>query len=318
MAATLLFAATVRVCTPTHRWNAYKRARSRRLDRYVLSDVQPFHRSEPRPAARRPTARSLRPVRVSVAGESRPNGAHPQRQSRTPTRCIPTPSTGWRSTTTAICLNDIAFSYVFSEPQDGRQTVDVFMATGERSPLGRSRRRRRSSRTPRCRSAPEPNIVTAGRLHVLRRRAQRRVLLRLRRHQESFRHLAASATSPNRTSAARRPWTGVDSNTEANVFSTVLELPTERARRQSRIRIWGRCSLRRDGELAPRRPGRPPVGQQLLQHRRHQGGVQRQRTGERPRALDGPVRPPDGPHRQLHARGGDRRDRRRAAPCPTC
>ena len=27
--------------------------------------------------------------------------------------------------------NDIAFSYVFSTPQDGRQTVDVFLATGD-------------------------------------------------------------------------------------------------------------------------------------------------------------------------------------------
>ena len=30
-------------------------------------------------------------------------------------------------------LTDISFSYVFSNPQDGRQTVDVFMATGQES-----------------------------------------------------------------------------------------------------------------------------------------------------------------------------------------
>src|SRR6195952_4625733 len=30
-------------------------------------------------------------------------------------------------------LNDIAFSYVFSTPVDGRQTVDVFLATGEQA-----------------------------------------------------------------------------------------------------------------------------------------------------------------------------------------
>jgi hypothetical protein len=30
-------------------------------------------------------------------------------------------------------LNDMAFSYVFSKPQNGRQTVDVFMATGSES-----------------------------------------------------------------------------------------------------------------------------------------------------------------------------------------
>ena len=35
-------------------------------------------------------------------------------------------------------LTDVAFSYVFSKPQNGRQTVDVFMATGPESTLGRS------------------------------------------------------------------------------------------------------------------------------------------------------------------------------------
>src|SRR5881409_2917354 len=29
--------------------------------------------------------------------------------------------------------NDIAFSYVFSEPVDGRQTVDVYLAVGEQA-----------------------------------------------------------------------------------------------------------------------------------------------------------------------------------------
>src|SRR5260370_27722675 len=31
-------------------------------------------------------------------------------------------------------LTDMAFSYVFSKPQNGRQTVDVLMATGPDSP----------------------------------------------------------------------------------------------------------------------------------------------------------------------------------------
>ncbi len=39
--------------------------------------------------------------------------------------------TGSPLTTTATCLNDIAFSYVFSKPQDGKQTVSVFMAKGD-------------------------------------------------------------------------------------------------------------------------------------------------------------------------------------------
>ena len=56
------------------------------------------------------------------------------------------------------------------------------------------------------------------------------------------------------------PWTGVDSNTEANVFSTVLELPTERLGGNPAFRIWGRCSLRRNGELLHvDRAGHPSV-----------------------------------------------------------
>ena len=50
-------------------------------------------------------------------------------------------------------LTDIAFSYVFSKPQNGRQTVNVFMAKGaeSRSPEAVGSR---SPPTPRCRSAP--------------------------------------------------------------------------------------------------------------------------------------------------------------------
>ena len=41
----------------------------------------------------------------------------------------------------------------------------------------------------------------------------------------------------------------MDSNTEANVFSTVIELPTSELGAKPEIRIWGRCSVRRDGKL---------------------------------------------------------------------
>jgi hypothetical protein len=47
----------------------------------------------------------------------------------------------------------------------------------------------------------------------------------------------------------KSPWTGVDSNTEANVFSTVIELPTSELGANPEIRIWGRCSVRTDGKL---------------------------------------------------------------------
>jgi hypothetical protein len=36
-----------------------------------------------------------------------------------------------------------------------------------------------------------------------------------------------------------RPRTGVDSNAEANVFSTVIELPTSELNPKTEIHIWG-------------------------------------------------------------------------------
>src|SRR6266540_2297278 len=58
----------------------------------------------------------------------------------------------------------------------------------------------------------------------------------------------------------KSPWTGVDSNTEANVFSMVIELPTSELGAKPEIRIWGRCSVRRDGQLLHvDRAGHPSV-----------------------------------------------------------
>jgi hypothetical protein len=52
----------------------------------------------------------------------------------------------------------------------------------------------------------------------------------------------------------------VDSNTEANVFSTVVELPTSELAPKSEIHIWGRCSLRQAGKLVHvDRAGHPSV-----------------------------------------------------------
>src|SRR5262249_31607726 len=57
----------------------------------------------------------------------------------------------------------------------------------------------------------------------------------------------------------KSPWTGIDSNTEANVFSTAVELPTRELGGQT-MRIWGRCSLRPDGRLIHVEPaGHPSV-----------------------------------------------------------
>ena len=74
------------------------------------------------------------------------------------------------------CLTDIAFSYVFSKPQNGKQTVSVFMAKGEesRSPeaVEQDHRRRRGV------LRPQAEHRQGRQYYVLRRQPQRRVLLR--------------------------------------------------------------------------------------------------------------------------------------------
>src|SRR5207302_8338992 len=58
----------------------------------------------------------------------------------------------------------------------------------------------------------------------------------------------------------KSPWSGVDSNTEADVFSTVIELPTSELGAEAEIRIGGRCSVREDGKLLHvDRAGHPSV-----------------------------------------------------------
>ena len=52
----------------------------------------------------------------------------------------------------------------------------------------------------------------------------------------------------------------MDSNTEANVFSTVVELPTSELAPNPEVHIWGRCSVRQDGKLLHvDRAGHPSV-----------------------------------------------------------
>jgi hypothetical protein len=110
-------------------------------------------------------------------------------------------------------LNDIAFSYVFSEPRDGKQTgarSDAFFFDFD--------------------GVKNLFDTSGGR---------------------NFTALHLPGESP---------WTGVDSNTQANVFSTAIEMPTSFLGADPDIRIWGRCSVRIDGQLLHvDRAGHPSV-----------------------------------------------------------
>jgi hypothetical protein len=155
-------------------------------------------------------------------------------------------------------LNDIAFSFMFSEPQNGSQTVDVFMATGEdaRSPEAVGQKIFSDVDVS---FGPEPNITSSGEITFFAGARSDAFFFDF----DGIKNLFDTSGKRNFTEphlGGPSPWTGVDSNTEANVFSMVLELPTGQLGGHHGIKIWGRCSLRRNGELLHvDRAGHPSV-----------------------------------------------------------
>ena len=155
-------------------------------------------------------------------------------------------------------LNDIAFSYVFSTPRDGTQTVDVFMATGDEARSAEPAGNKIFSGVQ-VSFGPAANIVSSGDITLFAGARSDAFFFDF----DGIKNLFDTSGGRNFTAphlGGESPWTGVDSNTEANVFSMVLELPTSALGADPDIRIWGRCSLRRDGRLLHvDRAGHPSV-----------------------------------------------------------
>ncbi len=156
------------------------------------------------------------------------------------------------------CLTDIAISYVFSQPVNGRQTANVFIAKGA------------ESRPPEAVGAKviadaevsftaKPNIAKAGGYTFFAGNRSDAFFFDF----DGIKNLFDTKGGRNFTAphlGGKSPWTGIDSNLESNVFSTVIELPTSELGANPTIRIWGRCSVRRDGKLLHvDRAGHPSV-----------------------------------------------------------
>jgi len=148
-------------------------------------------------------------------------------------------------------LTDIAFSYVFSKPQNGKQTVNVFVAKGadSRSPEAVGTKIISDAEVS---FGPKPNIVKAGNYTFFAGARSDAFFFDF----DGIKALFDTSGKKNFTSphlgqlGGKSPWTGVDSNTQANVFSTVIELPTAELGGKPGIRIWGRCSVLENGKLA--------------------------------------------------------------------
>ena len=155
--------------------------------------------------------------------------------------------------------NDIAFSFVFSAPEHGRQSVDVFLAAGPDAespePVGE-----RIFEAVEVSFGATPNIVTSGTFTFFAGARSDAFFFDF----EGIKNLFDTSGGRNFTAphlGGESPWTGTDSNLRANVFSIALEMPTTALGADPDIRIWGRCSLRRDdgGLLHVDRAGHPSV-----------------------------------------------------------
>jgi hypothetical protein len=156
-------------------------------------------------------------------------------------------------------LTDVAFSWVFAPAgPDGAQTFSVFKATG------------RATRDPDAVGdaivdradvsfGPRAEFVTAGDTKIFAGSRSDAFYFDFDGVQDLF------DTSGGRNFTAphlggKSPWTGVDSNTEANVFSMAIELPTAELAPSPELHVWGRCSLWREGGLLHvDRAGHPSV-----------------------------------------------------------
>ncbi|MEV4570306.1 DUF4331 family protein [Nonomuraea sp. NPDC049419] len=145
-------------------------------------------------------------------------------------------------------LTDIAFSWVFGEPgPDGSQTYSVYLATGEQA------RDPEPGGTEIVQDAgvsfgPEANVVTAGH-HIIAAGSRSDAFFF---DFDGIKNLFDTSGKRNFTAphlSGTSPWTGVDSNVTANVFSMAVELPTDALAPRPELHLWGRCSVRRDGRL---------------------------------------------------------------------
>ena len=177
-------------------------------------------------------------------------------QIRTPTRSIPTPSTASISTTMEIA----------SRHRDKLRVLKAARRPADRKRLRRKRRGgpfrrgRRNENHRRCRSLlrRQAEHRQVRRLQILRRRAQRCLLFRLRRYQKSVRYLGRQKfhrAAPWRQIAVDRrrfkyrSQCGLDGDRTAD----------QRARRQCRDPHLGPMQRARERQADARRSRRPPV-----------------------------------------------------------
>ena len=148
---------------------------------------------------------------------------------------------------------ELAFILVFSKPRDGRQQATVYLATGpdarKAEPAGEV-----IFKDVEVSFGPEPHIHKSGPYTCFLGLRSDAFFIDFAGILNMF-HYQDGENFTNFTSLEGAPdpsrWTGKDLFANYNVFSMAFELPTQRLGGNPGVRIWGRVSIRRDGQLIP-------------------------------------------------------------------
>jgi hypothetical protein len=154
---------------------------------------------------------------------------------------------------------DVAFSLVFSEPRDGRQRATVYLATGAEArtdePAGEQ-----IFKDVEVSFGPEPRIVTSGPYKFSVGLRSDAFFIDFAGILNMFDHKGGKNFTGLEGAPDPSRWTGKDLFANYNVFSMAFELPTSVLGANPAVRIWGRVSVRRAGELVPvDRAGHPTL-----------------------------------------------------------
>ena len=157
-------------------------------------------------------------------------------------------------------LTDVAISFVFSETQQGRQSATVYLAKGEeaRSPEAVGEQIITNAEVS---FGSEPNITKSGPYTFFAGLRSDPFFVDFDGILRLFDHKGGrNFTGHPNLEGGKAPWTGKDRLANENVFGIVLELPTSVLGANPSVRIWGRCSVHREGKFVHvDRDGNPTV-----------------------------------------------------------
>jgi len=160
--------------------------------------------------------------------------------------------------------NDISLSLVFSEPRDGRQRVNVYLAQGPDS-RGIEASGERIFEDVEVSFGPEPRITTSGDFRFFVGLRSDAFFIDFAGILNMFDHKGGKNFTGLEGAPEPGRWTGTDLFANYNVFSMAFELPTSLLGADPSVRIWGRVSVRRNGKLVPvDRAGHPTLANFFL------------------------------------------------------